>query len=107
MSVTSSTGQTVKDTAEQMKNNVVNNINHEEGTLTRKIEEQTAKVPSVSYLGLAVGSMVISAGLTLFAKKRQLGNFVGLWAPCFLMLGLYNKLVKVAGSDQYRIHAED
>ena len=25
--------------------------------------------------------------------------FVGQWAPTFLILGLYNKLVKVAGSD--------
>ena len=26
--------------------------------------------------------------------------FVGQWAPTILILGLYNKLVKVAGSDQ-------
>jgi hypothetical protein len=28
--------------------------------------------------------------------------FVGQWAPTFLILGLYNKLVKVAGSDRSR-----
>jgi hypothetical protein len=26
-------------------------------------------------------------------------TFVGQWAPTFLILGLYNKLVKVAGSE--------
>jgi len=25
--------------------------------------------------------------------------FVGQWAPTFLLLGVYNKIVKVAGSD--------
>jgi len=27
-------------------------------------------------------------------------NFVGQWAPTILILGLYNKIVKVAGSDR-------
>ena len=31
-------------------------------------------------------------------EKKSL--FVGQWAPTFLILGLYNKLVKVAGSDR-------
>ena len=44
---------------------------------------------------------LIGVSLTL----RALGNrhdalFVGQWAPTFLLLGLYNKIVKVAGSDQ-------
>jgi hypothetical protein len=39
----------------------------EEGETTRKIERQTAKIPSLSWLGLAVGSMVVSAGLAVFS----------------------------------------
>jgi hypothetical protein len=31
--------------------------------------------------------------------QRHNALFVGQWAPTFLILGLYNKLVKVAGSD--------
>ena len=31
--------------------------------------------------------------------------FVGQWAPTFLILGLYNKLVKVAGSDPVQVGA--
>jgi hypothetical protein len=30
-------------------------------------------------------------------QKRA--NFVGQWAPTFLILGLYNKMVKLHGSD--------
>ena len=31
---------------------------------------------------------------------REDANWVGQWAPTFLILGLYNKIVKVAGSDR-------
>jgi hypothetical protein len=71
----------------------------EEGELTKRIEEQTAKVPSVGFLGLAVGSMVLSAGLAIFSERKEFANFVGLWAPSFLLIGIYNKLVKLQGSD--------
>jgi hypothetical protein len=30
-----------------------------------------------------------------------MANFVGQWAPTFLILGLYNKIVKIAGSDSF------
>ncbi|WP_434044800.1 MULTISPECIES: hypothetical protein [Sorangium] len=66
----------------------------EEGKVTTKIEERTAKVPSGAYLGLAIGSMVLSAGFML-AGKKQIANFVGQWVPSLLVIGLYNKLVKI------------
>lgn len=62
-------------------------------------ENQTSKIPSGVYLALAAGAMVISAGLAVNSEKRGLANFVGLWAPSFLLLGLYNKIVKTQGSD--------
>lgn len=71
-----------------------------EGELTKRIEDITAKVPSVSYLALALGSMAISAGLAAFTQKRALANFVGLWVPSFMLIGIYNKLVKLEGHDQ-------
>ncbi|MEZ0391981.1 MAG: hypothetical protein ACAH59_07195 [Pseudobdellovibrionaceae bacterium] len=70
-----------------------------EGEVTKKIENVTAKVPSLGYLGLAVGSMAISAGLALFTERKSLANFVGLWVPSFMLMGIYNKLVKLEGSD--------
>jgi hypothetical protein len=66
-----------------------------EGEMTRKIEQQTAKIPSIGFLGMAMGSMVASAALAFFARKKELATFVGLWAPSLLLIGVYNKLVKL------------
>jgi hypothetical protein len=41
--------------------------------------------------------MALSLALQL-ADKQKTSLFVGQWAPAFLLLGLYNKIVKVAGS---------
>jgi hypothetical protein len=64
-----------------------------EGESTKMIESQTAQLPSVAFLGAAVGSMLLSLVL-LTAGRRELANFVGQWAPTILIMGLYNKLVK-------------
>jgi hypothetical protein len=42
--------------------------------------------------------MVISLGLKA-AKKDHSALFIGQWAAPFLLLGIYNKLVKLHGSD--------
>jgi hypothetical protein len=79
--------------------------NIREGTLTSRIEQETAKVPSINWLGLAVGSMILSATTALIFRKRDLGNFFGLWAPSFMLIGVYNKLVKVeADLERSRLH---
>lgn len=76
-----------------------------EGNLTRKVEEQTSKIPSMGYLNLAIGSMALSAVTALVFKKRALGNFFGLWAPSLLLIGLYNKIVKIeAKMDRSLLH---
>jgi hypothetical protein len=72
---------------------------HAEGPLAKAIEDQTAKLPSDTFLWLAVGSMAVSLTMQM-AGKRHGSVFVGQWAPTFLLLGLYNKLVKQLGSDQ-------
>jgi hypothetical protein len=71
---------------------------HGEGQLARTIEEQTAKLPSDTFLWAALGSMAVSAALQISGKQKT-SLFIGQWAPSFLLLGLYNKIVKVAGSD--------
>lgn len=73
---------------------------HTEGRVARTIEEQTAKLPSDLFLWAAGASIVASLALQ-FTGRRDESLFVGQWAPTFLVLGLYNKLVKVAGSDAY------
>lgn len=79
---------------------VAQNKEHHEGALTKRVEEQTAKIPSGMYLGLAIGSMAISLAFALSKSNKGLANFVGLWAPSLLIMGLYNKLVKLEGSDR-------
>ena len=71
---------------------------HTEGAVAQAIETQTAKLPSDTFLWAAVGSMAISATLHILGRKAN-SVFVGQWAPTFLILGLYNKLVKQLGSD--------
>lgn len=72
---------------------------HSEGSVARTIEEQTAKLPSDVFLWAAGASIVGSLMLKVNGKDHQ-ALFVGQWAPTFLVLGLYNKIVKVAGSDR-------
>ena len=69
-----------------------------EGPVARAIEEQTSKLPSDIFLWSAIGSMGVSLALKLMKKSHQ-ALFVGQWAAPFLILGLYNKIVKVEGSD--------
>lgn len=71
-----------------------------EDRVTGMIESQTSKLPSTAYLGFAIGSIAASATLKILGKDEW-ALFVGQWAPTFLILGLYNKLVKQLGSDVY------
>ena len=71
---------------------------HREGPLARSIEQHTAKLPSDTWLWAAFGSIGISLLFQTMGDERK-ANFVGHWAPTFLLLGLYNKLVKLHGSD--------
>ena len=70
-----------------------------EGNVTRKLEHFTASLPSTTWLILAGGSMIGSIVLRLLDKKHA-AIFVGDWVPTFLLLGIYNKLVQIAGSDR-------
>jgi hypothetical protein len=71
---------------------------HSEGAVAKAIEQQTAKLPSDTFLWAAVGSIATSLTMKMMGKDH-LALFVGQWAPTFLILGLYNKLVKLQGSD--------
>ena len=63
------------------------------------MRQQTAKLPSDTFLWLAVGAMATSATLQAMGNKH-VSLFVGQWAPAFLLFGIYNKLVKQLGSDR-------
>ena len=72
---------------------------HAEGALARTIESQTARLPSDVFLWGALGSIAAALALRIMGN-RETSQFVGQWAPTLLILGVYNKLVKVAGHDR-------
>lgn len=71
---------------------------HREGPVARMIEQQTANLPSDTFLWAAFGSIGLSLTFQLMGHEKK-ANFVGHWAPTFLLLGIYNKMVKLHGSD--------
>lgn len=72
---------------------------HAEGPVARTLEQQTAKIPSDVFLWAALGSIGTSAILKIMGKNHA-SLFVGDWVAPFLLLGVYNKIVKVQGSDR-------
>ena len=75
------------------------NQGHQEGPIARTIEQQTAKLPSDTFLWAAVGSIGASALLRMMGKKNA-SLFVGDWVAPMLLFGVYNKIVKLHGSDR-------
>jgi hypothetical protein len=72
---------------------------HSEGRVARGIEEQTAKLPSDVWLWSAFAAIGVSM-LFHGTGKREDGIFVGQWVAPLLLFGVYNKLVKIGGSDR-------
>lgn len=75
------------------------NPQHREGPVAKTIEQQTAKLPSDLFLWASLGSIGVSLALQLMGRKHT-SQFIGQWVAPFLLLGLYNKIVKVEGHDQ-------
>ena len=72
---------------------------HSEGLVARTLEKQTARLPSDVWLWSALGSMGTSLFLHMTGRKKE-SLFVGQWAAPLLLFGVYNKLVKISGSDR-------
>jgi len=73
-------------------------LSHEEGPVAKAIEEQTAKLPSDLFLWGGLGALVTAASLFYNGKKEE-ALLVGQWAAPILILGFYNKVVKLEGHD--------
>ncbi len=71
-----------------------------EDRFTSAVEAQTSKMPSSGFLAMALGSMAASAILKSMGKDEW-ALFVGQWPAPFLLMGVYNKMVKQHGSDAY------
>ena len=70
----------------------------QEDGFTAMIEAKTSQIPSSAYLAAALASMAMSA-IFKASRKDHAALFVGQWAGPFLLLGVYNKMVKQHGSD--------
>lgn len=94
-------------------------VEQREGPVARAIEKQTSKLPSDLFLWAAGAALVGSMTFQVIGMTRKVNNiggsffsgvraqpraplatFVGQWVPTLLLLGIYNKIVKVAGSDR-------
>ncbi len=69
-----------------------------EDQITSLMESYTSKLPSSFFLGAAFASIIGSLILKIQSKDEN-ALFVGQWAAPFLLLGIYNKMVKQHGSD--------
>ncbi len=78
---------------------LTSNTSHKEGKTAKAIEEQTAKIPSDVFLWAALSSIATSLVLKAAGKTHD-ALFVGQWAAPFLLLGIYNKMVKQHGHDK-------
>lgn len=70
---------------------------HGESRVTRLVEQQSAKLPSVAFLAAALAAMAAALTLELIGK-RGAGRFVAMWPGPLLTWGVYNKLVKTFGA---------
>ena len=71
---------------------------HHEGKMAKAIEQRTADLPSDIFLWSSLACMSVSLALKCM-NRRHSALFVGQWAAPFLLLGIYNKIVKVEGSE--------
>jgi hypothetical protein len=69
-----------------------------EDQTTALMESYSAKIPTSFFLGAAFTSILGSLFLKTQGKDHH-ALFIGQWAAPFLLLGIYNKMVKQHGSD--------
>ena len=71
-----------------------------EDQTTAMMESYSAKLPSSFFLGAALAAIAGSLLLKTNGKDHH-ALFIGQWAAPFLLLGIYNKMIKQHGSDAH------
>ena len=69
-----------------------------EDSFTKSVEEYTSEIPSSAFLGVALGAMALSLVCQTTGQGKW-GDFIAQWVPTWLIIGVYNKLVKLEGHD--------
>lgn len=59
----------------------------------RMVEDQVRRVPPSLLVGLALGSMALSAAFAV-AGKLKVANFIGQWVPSLLILATFDRLMQ-------------
>ena len=77
-----------------------------EDQFTKTVESYTAAIPSTGYLAIAIGAMALSLACQVSGRGKW-GNFIAQWVPTWLIIGLYNKLVKLEGHDRHQRGRDD
>src|ERR1044072_6542998 len=72
------------------QSNEIQSAIHSKCPIARTIRQQTAKLPSDTFLWAAIGSIGASALLRIMGKKHA-SLFVGDWVSPLLLFGVYNK----------------
>lgn len=78
----------------------VNRIGVSASRASHAVEDQTARVPSDTFLVAAIASV----GAALFCEltgRKQTANFIGMWAPTLIAFGLYNKIARAQREMDY------
>jgi hypothetical protein len=73
--------------------------NGKEGNVAKAIESVTEKLPSDTFLWSSFSLMGAALALKLIGRDH-LALFIGQWAAPILIIGLYNKFVKVEGHEK-------
>jgi hypothetical protein len=71
-----------------------------EDQTTAMMESYSAKLPTSFFLGAAIAAIAGALILKTTGKDHH-ALFIGQWAAPFLLLGIYNKMVKQHGSDAH------
>jgi hypothetical protein len=59
----------------------------------RVVEDQVRRVPPSLLVGLALGSMALSAAFAV-AGKHKVATFIGQWVPSLLILATFDRLLQ-------------
>src|SRR4029434_1302166 len=71
-------------------------VRHSEGRLARALEDQTARLPSDTFLW-AAGACIAAALALQLMDRRATSLFVGQWAPTLLVLGVVQQACENRG----------
>lgn len=78
----------------------INNLGVSATRAVHSVEDQTARIPSDTFLVAAIATL----GTAIFCEltgRKQAATFIGMLAPTFIAFGLYNKVARAQRDMDY------